>query len=466
MSSPRSPSTDQAEAAEAAAELLPAGARELGIDDALQLAVRLHQQDRLQGASTLYRRILEAVPGHADALALLGMAEHQLGRSEQGLALLRAAIDRVPDFVGYHVNLGNVLVEMNRLDEALAAYRRATEIDPGSADTHNNIGAVHRVLGHFDEARASYERAIALDGRHVRAWNNLGLLHDAQGQLEAAMRAYVTAIELVPDSGMSAYLLGMTFYKLGQIPKAAEVFRQWMLRDPADPVPAHLYAACSGKDVPERASDAYVEAEFDQFAGSFERVLNERLHYRAPQLACDLLAAHLPPPAKALDLLDAGCGTGLCGPLVAPWSRRLVGVDLSAGMLAKARSKGVYDELPKAELTAFLQGSPAAWDAIVCADTLCYFGDLSAVMQAASISLRPGGVMVFTVEALPDDGAERAAILPSGRYAHGRAHLDRVLAAAGLETLDARRDVLRDEAGAPVNGWLLAVRRPLPPAAP
>lgn len=456
-------STDPAAAtpdAGAAGEFVPAGVREMGIDDALQLAVRLHQQERYDGARTLYLRILAAVPDHADALGLLGMLEHQLGRSDDGLALIRAAIDRVPGFAGFHINLGNVLVETHRLDEALAAYQRAAELAPGSADTHSNIGAVYRALGRFDEAQASYEHAIALDGRHIRAWNNLGLLHDARGRLEDAMRAYLTAIDLVPDSNMSAYLLGMTFYKLGQIQKAAEVFRQWMLRDPADPVPAHLYTACSGQAMPERASDAYIEAAFDSFAASFEQVLNEKLHYRAPQLACDLLAAHLPAPARALDVLDAGCGTGLCGPLVAPWARRLVGVDLSAGMLAKARQKGVYGELCKAELTAFLQAAPAGWDAIVCADTLCYFGDLSTVMQAAAAALRPGGTMVFTVEALADDLAGQPALLPHGRYAHGRAHLDHVLAAVGLDTLDARREVLRNEAGAPVNGWLMAVRRP------
>lgn len=118
--------------------------------------------------------------------------------------------------------------------------------------------------------------------------------------------------------------------------------------------------------MPDRASNAYIEAEFDTFAASFEQVLNEGLHYRAPQLCADLLAEVLPAPERLHDMLDAGCGTGLCGHLIAPWARRLVGVDLSAGMLAKARTKGTYDELVKAELTAYLQQGTARWHSIVC----------------------------------------------------------------------------------------------------
>lgn len=430
------------------------------LDDAMALAVRLHRENRLDGARTLYKRILEAVPDHADALCMLGVAEHQVGHSEFAVKLLRQAVGRAPGFPGFHINLGNVLTEMNRLPDAQAAFERALELDPTLADTHNNLGAVNRAMDRFVEARACYDRALALNPGHVNAWNNLGLLLDAQGDLQGATTAYLKAIELAPGSGMSAYLLGMTFYKLGQTARATEVFRQWMLSDPDDPVPAHLYAASSGQNVPERASNHYVETEFDRFAASFERVLNERLHYRAPQLCVDLLAQHVGPPSASLDLLDAGCGTGLCGPLMAPWSRQLVGVDLSTGMLDKARNKGVYQDLVKAELTEYLQSGPDRWHAIVCADTLCYFGDLSAVIAGAASALRPGGVLVFTVEALPDDAQPNAHILPNGRYAHGRAHLDRVLAAAGLLTLQARRDDLRHEAGQPVRGWLVAAQRP------
>ena len=81
-------------------------------------------------------------------------------------------------------------------------------------------------------------------------------------------------------------------------------------------------------------------------------------------------------------------------------------------------------------------------------------------MRAAAGSLRPGGVLVYTVEALADDSQTGATILPNGRYAHGRAHLDQVAREAGLVSLHAQREVLRKEAGAPVHGWLMAVMRP------
>ena len=38
-----------------------------------------------------------------------------------------------------------------------------------------------------------------------------------------------------------------------------------------------------------------------------------------------------------LDVLDLGCGTGLCGPLLRPYARALAGVDLSPQMLERMR---------------------------------------------------------------------------------------------------------------------------------
>jgi predicted TPR repeat methyltransferase len=158
---------------------------------------------------------------------------------------------------------------------------------------------------------------------------------------------------------------------------------------------------------------------------------------------------------KRLDVLDAGCGTGLCGPELAPYARRLVGVDLSEGMLARAKEKQLYDALEHCEVTQYLAANRDTFDLIASADTLVYFGDLDQVVRAAAGALRAGGWLIFTLE-----HAVRAAenvdyrLEFHGRYAHSRAYAERILAAAGLRPHIVEAD-LRMESGMPVAGLLV-----------
>jgi predicted TPR repeat methyltransferase len=215
-----------------------------------------------------------------------------------------------------------------------------------------------------------------------------------------------------------------------------------------------MLAACTSRDTPARASDGYVERTFDGFAASFESKL-QKLSYRAPALVAEALEKSGLAASKHLDVLDAGCGTGLCGPLIAPYARRLTGVDLSGGMLMHAKEKNVYDELTKRELTEYLRANCDAFDLIVAADTLVYFGDLEGVVAAAAGALRPHGVFVFTLEhaagADPDAGYR---LELHGRYSHSRAYVGRLLAGAGLQPEIAEAD-LRLESGAPVAGLVV-----------
>jgi len=432
--------------------------KEVTFDEALQMAIEMHRSNQLEGAVELYRRLLEAAPGHPDALHLMGMALHQMGRSNDGVGLIEQAIQAEPGYAGYRNNLGNVHMSRGDVAQALAAYEHAVRLDETNADLHNNLGALYKVQQQLDAARASYERAIALNPRHINAHNNMGLLYAAQGDRTNAIAYYVKALELVPGDSSARRLLGTTYYAMGRIKDAAEVYRQWMENEPEHPTARHMYAACTGLNVPDRAPDDYVERAFDTFAESFESVLNERLAYQAPQLCADMLARHLPPPQHQYIMLDAGCGTGLCGPLMAPWAKALAGVDLSRRMLDRAQTKGVYSDLYKAELTEFLQLSPRQWDVVLSADTLCYFGDLIKVTQAAADALKPGGTLIYTVEALPEDSPELHQIQPHGRYAHSAAHIVDALSRAGLSLLEQEAVILREEGGVPVNGWLVVAR--------
>ena len=426
------------------------------LEEAVLYAIQLHQNNQLDGAEALYQRILEAAPGQPDALHYLGMIRFQRGKPEEAMRLILQAIEQSPDCPDFYNNIGNIFTSTGNVEAAIASYQRAIELAPERADLYNNLGVARRIMGDATGAEASFWRAIALDDAHFRAYNNLGLLCASRDDAQAAVKYYCTAITLRPQHPDGHKLLGTAYCTLGQLDKAAEVFRSWMESQPDDPVARHHYAACSGLNVPERADDAYIEQSFDRFASSFEEQLKVRLSYQAPELIVSALLKYL--PSAQVDILDAGCGTGLCGPLVASHASRLVGVDLSLGMLQKAEGKECYDQLIKAELTEFLNApvQAASWDVILSADTLCYFGPLEKVTMAAHSALRPDGLLVFSVE----DGGETAkaaghVINPHGRYAHAPDYVRKCLENAGFEVLSIESATLRTEGGNPVHGLVV-----------
>src|SRR5436190_1161214 len=334
--------------------------RALSLDEAVSVAIALQQAEQWAAADDVYRRILEVAPDHADALHFSGVLAHQLGRSDDGAVLIERSLELEPERADWYSNLGIVQQSRLRLDEATAAYRRAIELDPNHANAHSNLGVVLRAKGEVAEAEAAYRRAIEIDPEHSDAYHNLGVLLNAQKRSREAALCFSKVITLRPRHPEARRLLGLAYCTLGEVETAVEVFEEWLREEPENPVARHMLAACSGRQVPPRASDAFIETTFDSFAASFDAKL-AKLKYRAPALVAAMAEEPGVAPDKTLDVLDAGCGTGLCGPLVAPYARRLVGVDLSGKMIAHAQERKVYDSLVKSELTTYLKDVPAAY---------------------------------------------------------------------------------------------------------
>jgi predicted TPR repeat methyltransferase len=369
----------------------------------------------------------------------------------------------LPEQADCYSNLGIIYNAVHRVDDAIAAYRRAIALNPGHVNAYNNLGILLKATGRPAEAEAAYRKALELNPQFIDSYHNLGVLLASLKRTQEAVICYCKVTTLAPRHRETRRMLGLAYCVLGERDKAIALYEDWLKEEPDHPVVPHLLAACTGRGVPARASDECVRMIFDSFAASFESKL-AHLQYRAPALVQAMLEDSGRKPARSLDVLDAGCGTGLCGPLVAPYARRLTGVDLSAGMLAQARSKDIYDELVEDELTHFLCSRPGEFDIVVSADTLVYFGDLRDVAVAAHAALRPGGLFVFTVEELVSEDHELSIRLePHGRYAHSRWYVERVLAESGfsVEVVPAE---LRMESGVPVRGLVLratASARPL-----
>jgi predicted TPR repeat methyltransferase len=505
--------------------------KELSLEEAIKIGIRLHQQEEYDRAGRVYQQVLAAWPECPDALHYSGLlAYHQQKDVDKAIELVARSVAMAPDHPDFWNNYGNLLKASGQLLDAANAYRRAVELRPGFPDAYNNLGlifqdhedyqgaivayrdalqyepnhfATHLNLGHafgvqgrWAEAEASYKKVIELYPEHSEGYYRLGCLYWRQNRLDESADVFRKSAEINPNHSDSFLALGKLFERRGRTEEAVEayrqaikvgpqnwpayralgtvlnlesrhdeaaaVFQQWALGEPESPIPSHHLAALLGNNVPPRAADEYVSKVFDLFADSFDRQL-ERLQYRAPHLVSETLTMLCGLHLGDLDILDAGCGTGLCAPLLRSAARWLVGVDLSPAMLEKARERGDYDALHQGELTAFMNQVEAQFDVIVSADTFCYFGDLESVIKAAATALRQSAHLIFTAE----ESAAKDAMLdfrlnPSGRYSHTKEYIEHVLQKKGLTVCSISCVTLRLEYQKPVAGLLAVARKDEP----
>ncbi|MFH0730436.1 MAG: tetratricopeptide repeat protein [Pseudomonadota bacterium] len=430
----------------------------LEIDEALHLALKLHKGNCLPEAEHLYKLILKSAPENLNALHFLGLLCHQQNRHEEAVALIERIIVLSPDNADAHNNLGNVLEGLGRGAESEACYRKAISLNPGHGPAHNNLGVVLMALNRSVEAVEAYRSAAELAPNSAEFRYNMGNALRKSGDLDGAISAYREAVSLAPDYAVAWQGLARSYLLANRREEAADMFEKWLEKDPGNPVILFLKASFLEKDAPERAPNLYIEQVFDDLANSFDSHLIAHLEYRAPALLTEALAAAIPEPAATLDILDAGCGTGLCAPLLRPYARCLSGVDLSPGMLARARGRKIYDELILAELTDFLNQKSKAFDIIASADTLCYFGVLESVFKAAAGALKSDGILAFTLEDAGDD-SEGFRLNSHGRYAHSRSYVKTALEAAGLGIHSISFAILRKENEEPVPGQIVVSRK-------
>ena len=356
-------------------------------------------------------------------------------------------------------------VKQGRLDDAAAAYRRVLRIQPNEWIVLAHLGACERFAGRLNEAERILRKALVVRPEEPATLNELAMVMAASGRTAGAIDFLARATRAAPQFLQGwcnlAKLRYVAWMESAERSEAARhelvaTFDHILALDASQTEFRFLRDAVSGETLAAPPA-GYVAQFFDRFAERFDDRVSGRLKYAAPAVAAQMLSGWLDSrgPVSALDL---GCGTGLSGEALRPAASKLVGVDLSEGMLERARSLGIYDELHRQDVVAFLEGT-GPWDLVLALDVFIYVGALGDAFAAAARALAPSGRFVFSVEVTQDRDMELRA---TGRFAHSRPYVERLAAADGLRVVDSRDFNVREEARAPIPAVMFVLEKTAP----
>ena len=353
-----------------------------------------------------------------------------------------------------HFLEGVMHFEAARLDDAERSFEAALALAPGRPSVLANLGAARVRLGKFAQAVPVLEQASAAEPGNADAWGHLGTACAELGRMEEALNAYGRALQINPQLTEAWSRRGGLLRELGQLDEAADCFERAIALGADDELHRYYLASVRGATPPAPPRD-YVQTLFDTYAHEFQGHLTGALRYQAHEVLVD----NLPPPAggRWRSVLDLGCGTGLCGPLVRGRAGHITGVDLSAQMLAQARNGGAYDELVHADIASWLAGAQRQDDLVLAADVFIYVGALEAVFAGVARALAPAGTFAFSVELLPQgaEGGGDLRLLPSLRYAHSESYVRRLAQTHGLRVVNTVRAPIREDQRRPIQGLYL-----------
>jgi cobalt-zinc-cadmium efflux system protein len=116
--------------------------------------------------------------------------------------------------------------------------------------------------------------------------------------------------------------------------------------------------------------------------------------YLNPAVVAGLVCRHV--ADRESGILDAGCGTGLIGETLAVLGyTRLIGLDMSDGMLERARRRGVYAELRKGVLGERLDFSDESFAGVIaCGVFTAGHAPASALEELARVTRRGGRLVI------------------------------------------------------------------------
>lgn len=419
--------------------------QDTNVNELLRSAIEEHNRGNLDAAKKAYVEVLNLAPDNFDALNLLGVIDYQRSDFQSAIERYQLAISINPESAEILTNYAAALKELGNIKDAINALRKAISFNSNFVFAHFNLA---NILLDIDKEQAidEYRTVLHLSPENAEACKNLAWLLHSLDRQDEALAEIEKSIDLQPRDAEAFHVLGSVYRAMNRDEEAIRAYEMSLSIKPANVAIEHLLNALKGEDS-EIAPAEYVRDLFDDFAQDFDTKLVDKLQYKTPSLMRELFDNVRHGDSYEL-CLDLGCGTGLSGLEFRDITKSITGIDISNGMIEKAREKDIYDYLEVTDLSEYLYKSEITYDLVLSADVLVYIGKLDELFMQISSHVEKSGFFIFSVELL-DEGEYK--IMKSGRYRHSHKYIRTLASNCGFEIITYKEANLRKESAS----WIL-----------
>ena len=442
------------------------------------------RQQNWDFAENAYRKAIQLQPNFANAHYNLGLLLANKGAFTTAKTALEKTLELAPTFSPAIGQLAEIYLLQNQFDKAIKFYEKRIQLEPDHLDSYFKRGQAHLKLHQFEEAICCFEQVITLNSKHPEANHLLANAYLQNGDPDKALNYYFRQLEMDPqiesyynigvllmdknrhkearhylehaakmDPGYLPVHLNLGAIALNRhdIPNAIKHYQQALIINPDDQEISHILSALKQEDTPEKAPQAYLEHLFDHYAHYYDQHLTGALDYHVPEAIKDAIDLEMDLSSKKWRILDLGCGTGLCGPLFAPYKQSLMGIDISNNMIELAKQKHCYDQLIVADIEEAIQ-EQSQQDLIIAADVFAYIGNLEKIFSSVKKILAPSGIFAFSVEKTQKHPYELHSDI---RYAHTKSYIESLIEKHQFKIVRFDNIILRKQRKQPVEGYLV-----------
>ena len=433
------------------------------IEKKIKKAENLYKAGDYSAAQKVCKQILRGDSANIPTLTMLGNISFLFRNYDEALSYYQQIENFYPNNFINLLNLSNAYFEQQNFEQSQKYASLALNIRQDDVTALSLLGNSLMAKDEYDSALSVFYQLLEYKPNDCWTLNSISQILQKKGEYQQAFDSAFAAVKNSCGDDSQQLNLGYFLYEVS-LDKGFEYIREMVLLWKKEygelPQVAYMINALENNQKIEVAEPTYLQNVFDNFAGGFEQVLSG-LEYAAPQYISEFMQEIYPQLSwKKLRILDAGCGTGLCGVFLKKYSewRGLDGVDISQGMLEEARKKKLYHKLYRQELCEFLLARKNKYDLITAADVLTYFGNLEKVMAGLAFALKKHGRIIFTItQNATNDSAWF--LHSSGRFAHAFNYIESLLKKYDFSLEKHSLKQLRLENDSPVMGYIISAHK-------